>query len=43
MAVKENTGALAVAVFPDLRDGRPVADVTLLQGTTAKTVTKKLE
>jgi hypothetical protein len=43
MAVKENAGALAVAVFPDLRDGRPVADVTLLQGTTAKTVTKKLE
>jgi len=43
MAVKENTGALAVAVFPDLRDGHPVADVTLLQGTTAKTVTKKLE
>jgi hypothetical protein len=41
--VKENTGALAVAAFPDLRDGHAVADVTLLQGTTAKTVTKKLE
>ncbi len=43
MAVQENTGSLAVAVFPDLRNGHAVADVTLLQGTTAKTVTEKLE
>jgi hypothetical protein len=42
-AVKENAGALPVAIFPDLRDGHPIAEVTLLQGTTPKTVTEKLD
>ena len=42
-AVKENAGSVAVAIFPDLRDGRAVADVTLLQGGTPKTVTEKLD
>jgi hypothetical protein len=42
-AVKENAGALPVAIFPDLRDGHPIAEVTLLQGTTPKTVTERLD
>ena len=42
-AVKENSGFRAVSVFPDLRDGHAIADVTLLQGTTAKKVTEKLD
>jgi hypothetical protein len=40
---KENAGTVPVAIFPDLRDGHPVAEVTLLQGTTPKTVTQKLD
>jgi hypothetical protein len=42
-ATKDNAGALPVAIFPDLRDGHPVAEVTLLEGTTPKTVTQKLD
>ncbi len=42
-AVKENDGARAVSIFPDLRDGHPIAEVTLLQGTTPKRVTEKLD
>jgi hypothetical protein len=42
-AVKENAGSVAVAIFPDLESGHAVAAVTLLQGTTAKTVTEKLD
>jgi hypothetical protein len=42
-AVKENSGFRAVSIFPDLRDGHAIAEVTLLQGTTAKKVTEKLE
>ncbi|MBV8508304.1 MAG: hypothetical protein JOZ11_21190 [Alphaproteobacteria bacterium] len=42
-AVKENAGFRAVSVFPDLRDGHAIAEVTLLQGTTAKKVTQKLD
>ena len=42
-AVKENAGFRAVSVFPDLRDGHAIAEVTLLQGTTAKKVTEKLD
>jgi hypothetical protein len=42
-AVKENTGFRAVAIFPDLQDGHAVAEITLLQGTTAKKVTEKLD
>jgi hypothetical protein len=41
-AVKENPGFRAVSVFPDLQDGHAIAEVTLLQGTTAKKVTEKL-
>jgi hypothetical protein len=42
-AVNENAGFRAVSIFPDLRDGHAVAEVTLLQGTTAKKVTEKLD
>jgi hypothetical protein len=42
-AVKENSAFRAVSIFPDLRDGHAIAEVTLLQGTTAKKVTEKLE
>jgi hypothetical protein len=42
-AVKENAGFRAVGIFPDLRDGHAIADITLLQGTTAKKVTEKLD
>jgi len=42
-AVKEHAGFRAVSIFPDLRDGHAIAEVTLLQGTTAKKVTEKLD
>lgn len=42
-AVKDNAGFRAVAIFPDLRDDHAIAEVTLLQGTTAKKVTQKLD
>jgi len=42
-AVKENSGSLAIAIFPDLRDGHAIAEVILLQGATAKTITEKLD
>ena len=42
-AVNENAGFRAVSIFPDLRDGHAIAEVTLLQGTTAKKVTEKLD
>jgi hypothetical protein len=42
-AVRENSGSRAVSVFPQLQDGHPVAEVTLLQGTTTKKVREKLD
>src|SRR5215475_988868 len=42
-AVKENKGYRVVAVTPMLKDGRPVADVTLVKGTDWKTVAEKLD
>jgi hypothetical protein len=44
-AVKENKGFVAVGVVPSLRDGRPSADVTLIndEGRVMKTVSEKLE
>jgi hypothetical protein len=42
-AIKENTGSRVIGIFPELRDGHAVAEVTLLQGTTAKKVTEKLD
>jgi hypothetical protein len=42
-AVKENKGYRAVSVTPALKDGHPVADVTLVKGTEWKTVSEKLD
>jgi len=42
-AVKANPGFRAVSIFPELKGGNAVAEVTLLQGTTFKKVTEKLD
>ena len=42
-AVKENKGYRAVSVMPALKDGHPVADVTLVKGEEWKTVSEKLD
>ena len=42
-AVKENKGYRVVSVFPSLKDGHPVADVTLMKGNDWKTVSEKLD
>ena len=42
-AVKENKGYRVISVMPELKDGHPVADVTLLKGAALKTVSEKLD
>ena len=42
-AVRENKGYRVVSVMPALKDGHPVADVTLVKGTEWKTVAEKLD
>src|SRR6266550_7024753 len=42
-AVRENKGYRAVSVMPALKDGHPVADVTLVKGSEWKTVSEKLD
>ena len=42
-AVKGNPGFRAVSIFPELKGGNAVAEVTLLQGTTFKKVAAKLD
>ena len=42
-AEKENPGSRVIGIFPDLEDGHAIAQVTLLQGRTAKKVTEKLD
>jgi hypothetical protein len=42
-AVNANAGSRAVSVYPQLQGGNPVAEVTLLQGTTFKKVMEKLD
>ena len=42
-ATKENKGYRVVAVTPTLKDGHPVADVTLVKGTNWKSVAQKLD
>jgi hypothetical protein len=42
-AVKANAGFRAVSIYPQLQNGNAVAEVTLLQGTTFKKVTEKLD
>jgi hypothetical protein len=43
MAVKANTGFQAVSIYPELKGGQATAEVTLLQGTTFKKVSEKLD
>jgi hypothetical protein len=42
-AVKANAGSRAVRIVPELKSGQATAEVTLLQGTTFKKVTEKLD
>ncbi len=42
-AVKENKGYRVVSVMPALKDGHPVAEVTLVQDSEWKTVSEKLD
>jgi uncharacterized membrane protein YkoI len=42
-AAKENKGFRVVSIMPALKDGHPVADVTLVKGTAWKTVSEKLD
>jgi hypothetical protein len=42
-AEQDNPGSRVVGIFPDLKDGHAVAEVTLLQGESAKKVTEKLD
>jgi hypothetical protein len=42
-AVNANPGSRSVSIYPRLRDGSASAEVTLLQGTTFKKVTEKLD
>jgi len=42
-AVKANAGSRAVSIYPQLQNGNAMAEVTLLQGTTFKKVTEKLD
>jgi outer membrane lipoprotein-sorting protein len=42
-AVSADTGFRAVSVYPQLQNSRPVAEVTLLQGTTFKKLTEQLD
>jgi len=41
--VKENKGYRVVSVMPALKDGHPVADVTLVKGNEWKTASEKLD
>jgi hypothetical protein len=42
-AVSTNAGYHAVGVFPSLKDGHPVAEVSLHKAADWRTVTEKLE
>ena len=42
-AVKEHKGYRVVSVMPALKEGHPVADVTLVKGTEWRTVSEKLD
>jgi hypothetical protein len=42
-AVSANAGFRAVSIYPQMQNGNPTAEVTLLQGTTFKKVMQKLD
>ncbi len=41
--LKSNPGFRAVSIFPALKDGHPVAEITLTKGDEWKTVSEKLD
>jgi hypothetical protein len=42
-AVTANAGYQAVSITPEMKEGHPTADITLLQGETVKDITEKLD
>jgi uncharacterized membrane protein YkoI len=42
-AVKANKGYKAVSAMPSMKDGHPIADVTLMKGADSKTVSETLD
>jgi len=42
-AVKANKGYKAVSAMPSVKDGRPIAEITLMKGTNSKSVTQPLD
>jgi hypothetical protein len=42
-ALKVHKGFRAVGIFPALKDGHPIADVTLIKGEEYKTASEKLD
>jgi len=42
-ATKANKGFRAVSAYPSMKDGHPVAEVTLVKGTQWKTESEKLD
>ena len=42
-AVKSNKGYKAVSAMPSLKDGHPIAEVSLMKGSESKTVTVPLD
>jgi hypothetical protein len=42
-AVRPNAGSRAVSIFPELKNGQPIATVTLLRGEQFTTVSEKLD
>ena len=42
-AVKANKGYEAASVMPSLKDGHPIAEITLMKGTESKTVSEPLD
>jgi hypothetical protein len=42
-AVKANTGYRAISVIPEIKNGHPCAEVTLVKGTDWVTISEKLD
>ena len=42
-AVMANAGYQALSITPEMREGHPTADITLLQGETVKNIAEKLD
>lgn len=42
-AVKANAGFRGVSIFPELKDGHPIAEITMVRANSFKTVSEKLD